>query len=111
MEKKKTVEQTVIECDGCQYIMGRAPAPILVTVPLHDNAEPLVFHFHTLHNRHDCFRYWAHNPRVMIRSLKERGLGDEDVEAFMELMLYRESKFGPGIDRPETKPEPASRYT
>lgn len=107
MEKTKTVEQTYIECDGCQYLIGKETPVVKVTVPfdfdwmeLRDGGE-LEFHFHALRNRHDCFRYWAHNPRNMERSLRERGLNDEQVDAFMELMLYRRDSFSPGVERPK----------
>lgn len=117
MEKIRTIEQTYLECDGCQYLIGGTSPPVVVTVPFDyewmelREGRTLEFHFHTLHNRHDCFRYWAHNPRVMIRSLEERGLNEQEIDEFMGLMLYREDKFRPGIDRPEEKPEPAARYT
>ena len=109
MQKTRTVEQKYLECDGCQYLLGQSSPPIVVTVPFdfawmeirEDPPRELEFHFHTLSSRHDCFRYWAHNPHNMERSLRERGLNDDEIDAFMSLMLYRRDNFAPGVERPK----------
>lgn len=111
MKKTKTVEQTILECDGCQYLMSEKDPRIEVTVPFDfpwkelrsDPIETLTFHFHALGNRHDCFRYWAHDPHNMRRSLRERELDADQIEDFMSLMLYRDGSFGPGVARPKDK--------
>ena len=110
MMKKKTIEQEYLECDGCGYVMGKEDPRIEVSVPfdfpwewLRDLKDPgvLTFHFHALRQRHDCFRYWAHNPRIMEQSLKDRELDNEQREEFLSLMLYRAegNLYSPGIPR------------
>lgn len=109
MRKQVMVEKTQFTCDGCQYLMSQAQVDdgIKVVVPfdyswmeLREERE-LEFHFHTLSNRHDCFRYWAHNPDVMTRSLRDRKLDDEEIDQFLSLMLYRKHSWSPGLARPE----------
>lgn len=110
MKKQRTETKTYIECDGCNYVMGEGPM-IVVSVPFDfpwewlrgKRAETLEFHFHALRQRHDCFRYWAHNPSIMRTSLKERELDNEQVDEFMALMLYREKSWQPGIAREPVK--------
>lgn len=104
MNKERTVTQKYMECDGCKYVMGESPH-ITVAVPfdyplefLRDDGT-LEFHFHALTNRHDCFRYWAHNPRIMSESLTARGLDEEQIDEFTSMMLYRQNTFSPGIER------------
>lgn len=111
MHRTKTVEQHYLSCDGCKYLMGKDELKIVVTVPFDypfefmrsDDVEELEFHFHALKNRHDCFRYWAHNPRIMRDSLTDRGFDEEQIEDFMSLMLYREGTWSPGVERPKEK--------
>lgn len=98
MDKQRSVVEKYRQCDGCQYLVGKDSPVITVSVPL-DHGE-FLFHFHTLANRHDCFRYWAHSPRIMQKSLQERSFTDEMIDEFLELMLYREDTFHPGIARP-----------
>ena len=120
MRKQISVPKTQITCDGCDYIMSdpsRVPC-ITVTVPFEwddgkETFDTLTFEFHALQgagtserrstDRHDCFRYWAHNPDVMRRSLLERGLVESEIDEFMGIMLYKSSSFSPGIARPEPK--------
>jgi len=110
MRKEATVTKEYLECDGCQYGMAEKDPRIEITVPYDfewealrsDPPETLMFHFHAVQTRHDCFRYWAHSPHVMKRSLRERGLDAEQIDDFMSLMLYREG-LGPGIERPKEK--------
>lgn len=107
MHRTKTVEQQYLECDGCKYILGKDDPRITVSVPFDypldflqdDRTEE--FHFHAIKQRHDCFRYWAHNPEIMRDSLKARGLSEEQMDEFMSLMLYRSKSWEPGISRPE----------
>lgn len=107
MDKERTVTQKYRECDGCKYTMGSDPM-IVVSVPFDypldflREIDPgtLEFHFHALANRHDCFRYWAHNPRIMKESLVARELDEEQIDEFMSMMLYRNSSFEPGVARP-----------
>ena len=112
MRKTATIEKEYIECDGCLYGMAEEDPRVEVTVPfdfaweaLRSNPpETLTFHFHALQQRHDCFRYWAHNPTIMKRSLKARELDEEQIDDFLSLMLYRkESGFGPGLAREKVK--------
>lgn len=111
MHRVKTVEQTYIECDGCKYVMGKNDPRIVVVVPFDypfemmrsDDVEQIEFHFHALRKRHDCFRYWAHNPEIMRDSLRARDFDDEQIDDFMALMLYREDNFHPGVARPKEK--------
>lgn len=98
------------ECDGCQYGM-RDPEErpcIVVSVPMeYDGGDRLTFHFHGVQDDgyRDCFRYWAHNPDVMERSLRARGLDETDRDEFMYLMLYKRERdgkvdtFSPGVPR------------
>lgn len=104
MKKERTLTENYIECDGCKYVMGKGPM-ITVSVPfdypvhfLRDD-RALEFHFHAIQARHDCFRYWAHNPQIMRDSLKARELDDEETDEFMSLMLYRQNSYSPGIER------------
>lgn len=108
MKAQVQVTKTQYTCDGCDYLMTEEQVKhgVRVNVPLRTNDDPdreLEFHFHTLTNRHDCFRYWAHNPRIMTRSLKARDLDEEEVDTFLSLMLYRGDGAwpSPGIERPE----------
>lgn len=108
MKKERTKTEEYIECDGCQYVMGKGPM-IVVSVPfdfpfdfLQDDGK-LEFHFHAIEQRHDCFRYWAHSPQVMRQSLKNRSLDEDQIDAFMELMLYRQHSWSPGIEREPKK--------
>lgn len=108
MEKERTLTQKYLECDGCKYLMGGAEPKIVVSVPFDypwdvlREIDPgaLEFHFHAIKQRHDCFRYWAHNPRIMKESLVARELDEEQIDEFMSMMLYRENSFSPGIARP-----------
>jgi len=85
--------------------MGDEPPRITVTVPFDypweflRDGHALEFHFHAIKQRHDCFRYWAHNPGIMRDSLKTRDLDEEQIDEFMSLMLYRHNSWGPGIER------------
>ena len=108
MHRERNVTQEYIECDGCKYVLGSRTGPMIVVRVPHDypwealrEDEPaaLEFHFHALAHRHDCFRYWAHNPSIMRDSLTARGFDEEQIDEFMSLMLYRESTFAPGIER------------
>lgn len=111
MRKTVQVEKEQLSCDGCQYLMNESDARIEVSVPFDfileelraDQPDTLDFHFHALGHRHDCFRYWAHGTDIMKRSLRERGLDDEQIDDFLSLMLYREHSWSPGIDRPKAK--------
>jgi len=98
---KTTVTRPAVLCDGCEYLIDYRVPTITVVVrgeqfDFHDGGEGAA-------ERHDCFRYWAHNPRIMQRSLKNREWDDERIDEFMALMLYREvnSTGSPGIARPE----------
>lgn len=109
MKKMVQVTKEQISCDGCDYLMSLKDPHIIVSVPfdyplefLQDN-RIVTFEFHALHHRHDCFRYWAHNPEIMRRSLRERDFTEEQIEDFMELMLYRQTPYSPGIERPKAK--------
>lgn len=111
MKKQRTVTQQYLECDGCQYLMAEKDPMIVVSVPFDfpfewlrgEKGGTLDFHFHALKHRHDCFRYWAHNPRIMRDSLKARELDSEQADEFMELMLYRQNSFAPGIEKEKAK--------
>jgi hypothetical protein len=111
LKKTKTIEKEYLECDGCKYLMNENDPMVVVSVPFDfpfewlrgPKAETLDFHFHALGHRHDCFRYWAHNPEVMRDSLKARDLDNEQAEEFMALMLYRQNSFSPGIAREPAK--------
>lgn len=109
MKKERTVTQEYLTCDGCLYLMAEKDPRIEVTVPFDYPLEflrdggVLTFHFHALTYRHDCFRYWAHSPDVMRRSVRERGLDKEQIDDFLSLMLYREDPIHPGIERPKEK--------
>ena len=93
-----TVTSKAIQCDGCEYLVGRSVPLVRVLArgwefDFHDGGEGAA-------ERHDCFRYWAHNPHVMQRSLKARGLNEDEIDEFMAVMLYRkEGTSGPGIPR------------
>jgi hypothetical protein len=110
MNKERTVTQKYVECDGCKYVMGNGPM-ITVSVPFDfpfewlrgAKGETLDFHFHAIQARHDCFRYWAHNPGVMRDSLRARELDNEQIDEFMSLMLYRQNSYSPGIEKPKVK--------
>ncbi len=107
MKKQRTVEQEYLECDGCIYVMGEELRIELVVpwgypIDIGDD-EQLTFHFHAMTLRHDCFRHWAHNPRIMKRSLTERGFSPQQIDDFMELMLYRENSYSPGVEKPKEK--------
>jgi hypothetical protein len=104
---KIQVTRDAIQCDGCEYQIGRDVEMIHVTVrgeifDFHDGGEGNA-------ERHDCFRYWAHGPHIMKRSLQERGWDEDRVEEFLSLMLYRASATAaggpfsgsPGIPREE----------
>jgi len=96
---KTTVTRRAIECDGCEYLIGSGVQTITLMVrdeqfDFHDGGEGDA-------ERHDCFRYWAHSPETMKRSLRNRGWGDERIDEFMSLMLYRADSWGPGIARPK----------
>jgi hypothetical protein len=106
MEKERTLTQKYLECDGCKYVMGSDDPMIVVSVPfdypwefLRDDRN-LEFHFHAIRQRHDCFRYWAHNPRIMRESLEARKLNEDQIDEFMMMMLYREHSWQPGITKP-----------
>lgn len=112
MKKERTLTQEYLECDGCKYVMGSDAPLVTVTVPFDypmkflraDRAlvradRTLEFHFHAIQARHDCFRYWAHNPQVMRDSLIARGLDEEQIDDFMAMMLYRQNSYSPGIER------------
>src|SRR5881227_3380864 len=91
----KVIENKPIEklvCDGCDYIIGLTreewnngatveERTITLRIPWDtDNSDKekwvwLEFHFHSpvhYQSRRDCFRYWAHNPRIMKNSLEYR---------------------------------------
>lgn len=95
---KVKVTRDAICCDGCDYIIPYSVPKVLVT------ARGEEFHFHDggegAAERHDCFRYWAHNPRIMERSLKARDWDADTIDEFMSLMLYRANTHSPGIARP-----------
>ena len=99
---KTKVTRDAIVCDGCEYLIGTAKNTIVL------NVRGELFHFHDgtpPTDRRDCFRYWAHGPRIMERSLREREWDDEKVDEFLSQMLYRKdnSSFSPGVPRPEKK--------
>lgn len=106
---KTTVTTPALACDGCQYLMSAKHPRVEVTVPFDFKVEWMradrteTFHFHAHPHRHDCFRYWAHNPQVMRRSLEERDWSEEQIDDFMSMMLYRTGPFNPGIERPKEK--------
>jgi len=108
MKKVRNVQQEYMECDGCIYVMSESKPRITVDVPFdyplealrEDPPRSLEFHFHA---DSDCFRYWAHNPRIMRRSLAERELSEDEIMDFLSLMLYREDPFHPGVERPKEK--------
>jgi hypothetical protein len=108
-QMKTTVTETAIQCDGCEYLVGKNVETITVVV------RGEIFDFHDggkgAAERHDCFRYWAHGPRIMRRSLENRGWPEERVEEFLSLMLYREEGGpweSPGIPR-EPPPPPVRK--
>lgn len=99
---KTTVTKDALLCDGCDYLISTG-VPI-ITVAVRNE----LFHFHDGGvgdaERHDCFRYWAHGPNIMERSLKQRKYDQDQIDEFLSLMLYRrEGTFsqGPGVPRPE----------
>lgn len=110
MRNLVTVEKPQYTCDGCDYLMRESEIDqaVRVVVPFDypwmdlQAGHELEFHFHTLSNRHDCFRYWAHNTHVMKRSLVHRGLTEDEIDSFMGLMLYRDDDrpYSPGLARP-----------
>lgn len=95
---KTTVTRDAICCDGCGYLIGSNVQTIALVVreemfDFHDGGQGAA-------ERHDCFRYWAHNPDIMEGSLKDRGWAREKIDEFMSLMLYRSGSPGsPGIPR------------
>jgi hypothetical protein len=115
--ENKPVEKLV--CDGCDYIIGLTTEERndsirveerTMTLRMPWDTDPikkedwvwLEFHFHSpvhMQSRRDCFRYWAHNPRIMKRSLEYRELPEDEIDEFMSVMLYRDNKHGPGIER------------
>ena len=108
MKKTRMRSEEYLECDGCGYLMVSGKPMVVLSVPfdvgMAVEAEgrdwaTVDFHFHVLAQRHDCFRYWAHNPRIMRNSLIEREFADDEIDDFMELMLYREHSYSPGIER------------
>jgi hypothetical protein len=122
MNKERMEAHKWIECDGCQYAIGRTSREaanglrldrIHMTVSIPVDLVPendLTFHFHVANDEarpddtrglRDCFRYWAHNPSIMKRSLKERGMDDDDIDTFMSQFLYRTgtSSLSPGVER------------
>lgn len=108
---KTTVTRNAIQCDGCEYLIGAGVQTITLTqaeetFDFHDGGEGAA-------ERHDCFRYWAHNPDIMRRSLRNREWPEADIEDFMSLMLYRSESsagwgHGPGIPR-EPPPPPVRK--
>jgi hypothetical protein len=96
---KTKVTRSAIVCDGCGYIIPGGERQITLTV------RKEVFDFcdggEGAAEKHDCFRYWAHGPRIMRRSLEERDWDDERIEEFLSLMLYRGEGWlgGPGVPR------------
>lgn len=113
MKREAETKVYIVECDGCDYVLARRnrerelePAlanSILVSVPWDwpwpaeiRSGNKLDFHFHA---DGDCFRYWAHSPYVMKKSLEKRGLDEAQVGEFMRLMLYRSDHRSPGIEQ------------
>lgn len=110
------------DCDGCDYIIG-PPGKVLddgstidchVTVlripTTHEHGAAdgedgfLEFHFHGPAGRSsDCFRYWAHSPHVMARSLERRGWLPDEVQEFLATHLYREAGGSIGLERPKAR--------
>jgi hypothetical protein len=92
-----TITRSAIECDGCEYVIASGVQMTTLTV------REEVFHFHDggqgHAERHDCFRYWAHSPSIMQRSLTNRGWDGERIDEFLSLMLYRSDSFSPGVAR------------
>jgi hypothetical protein len=108
MKTEQVVPRTVYECDGCQYVLGLTTeekaegkevldTAAILTIPW--GGQKLEFHFHAVPHRNDCFRYWAHDPQVMHRSLEDRDFTDEDIDSFMAMFLYRKHSHSPGIAR------------
>lgn len=96
---KTTITRDAICCDGCDYIIENGVRTIALVV----REEMFDFHDGGQGNaeRHDCFRFWAHNPDIMKRSLGARDWDEDRIEEFMSLMLYRSSTPGsPGMARP-----------
>jgi hypothetical protein len=98
---KTTITRDATSCDGCEYLIGSDVPTIVVTVrgeqfDFHDGGQGQA-------ERHDCFRYWAHGPNIMKRSLLERGWNEEAIDEFLSLMLYRKDGLSPGVTRPKAK--------
>lgn len=98
---KTTITRPAVSCDGCEYLISAG----VQTTTLVVRGEQFDFHDGGTGTaeRHDCFRYWAHNPRIMRRSLEERDWGEERIDEFLSLMLYREGSLGPGLPREPVK--------
>jgi hypothetical protein len=108
MKTEQVVPQTVYECDGCAYVLvltteekaaGKEVLDTAAILTIPWGGQKLEFHFHVVRARNDCFRYWAHNPQVMKRSLEDRDLTDDDIESFMATFLYRSHSHEPGVAR------------
>lgn len=113
MRTTETVPKEVLTCDGCDYLIGltqeeyndgRIIEEVIATLIIPWEAainEILEFHFHVVPHRQDCFRYWAHNPRIMRRSLKARSMQEDEINKFMEIFIYRSENWNsaPGITR------------
>lgn len=100
---KITVSHPAVQCDGCEYIIGQKVPTVRVIArgeqfDFHDGGEGAA-------ERHDCFRYWAHGPHIMRRSLENRDWDCEQIDEFMSLMLYRGKGAypGPGLPREPAK--------
>lgn len=103
-------EREVLTCDGCDYILGLTTEEKEAGVDVEDTIAKLTipwkgkvleFLFHIAAHRHDCFRYWAHNPGIMKKSLADRDFIPSEVDEFMSTFLYREHSHEPGITRSE----------
>lgn len=106
MWKERTVPY--VECDGCAYVIDVTRAEAAdglkaedrmsrLTIPWDTDGRDrtqwtiLEFHFHGPQGRScDCYRYWATSPRIMRRSLEERGLSAGEIDDFMATHLYRD---------------------
>lgn len=96
-----------LDCDGCDYTIAAAKEGGAVRVEKDASVlrvpwpgSDLEFHFHSPKvSRNDCFRYWAHNPRIMRRSLERRSLSEAVIDDFLSAMLYRDNPSGPGVAR------------
>jgi hypothetical protein len=107
---KKNREISYIECDGCGYAlthmgivdemaaMGDARIIELRIPWKFDGSDRgvLEFHFHAPrptnsgNAANDCLRYFILNPSIVKSALANRDFPDEEVEAFLAQVSYRQ---------------------